>query len=205
MSAIVRASHDHDAALGLFVDVLAGTGCRPSQAARLLVERIEAALKQLADLVAGDLQCAEVSRLMRLPGSHNTKDDGWIAVEIIEQNDDRYELSDLEEWLSEQSPVLLRKDRSKAMTAGETNYFTEYAETHTFKPSVDVKARLDAMGYMAGGEANIHQTQLSVTAALLNAGQPIDNSCWPQRASWCRRREPPRRHLEASFRRTRWR
>lgn len=36
-------------------------------------ERIEASLRQLADAFGGDLQCCEVSRLMRLPGTSNTK------------------------------------------------------------------------------------------------------------------------------------
>lgn len=37
VTAFVRASYAHDGALGLYVDVLATTGCRPSQASRLLV------------------------------------------------------------------------------------------------------------------------------------------------------------------------
>src|SRR5215471_7678837 len=61
------------------------------------IERIEAALRQLADLVGGDLQCCEVSRVLRLPGTHNTKNDGWVEVEIISQTELRYELDDLEE------------------------------------------------------------------------------------------------------------
>ena len=50
VTAFVRAAYAHDAALGLYVDVLAVTGARPSQAARLVV----------ADLVAD----AKAPRLM---------------------------------------------------------------------------------------------------------------------------------------------
>jgi integrase len=40
--AIIAAAYDHDRALGLFVDVLARTGARPSQAARLTVAHLQA-------------------------------------------------------------------------------------------------------------------------------------------------------------------
>ena len=45
--------------------------------------RVEAALRQLADMVAGDLQVCEVARLMRLPGTHNTKGGEWIPVAAV--------------------------------------------------------------------------------------------------------------------------
>ena len=38
------------------------------------IERVEGLLQLLADHLGGDPACAEASRLMRLPGSHNTKD-----------------------------------------------------------------------------------------------------------------------------------
>ena len=47
------------------------------------IERIEALLRLLADHLGGDLSCAEVSRLMRLPGSHNTKDGAWHEVRVV--------------------------------------------------------------------------------------------------------------------------
>ena len=45
MSRLVAASYAHDAKLGLYVDVLATTGARPSQAARLLVEDLHGGAK----------------------------------------------------------------------------------------------------------------------------------------------------------------
>ena len=78
------------------------------------MERVEIALRQLADLVAGDLAVCEVSRVMRLPGTHNTKNDAWKEVVIASfEPDRRYDLEELEEWLSEQSPVMLRKSREQ--------------------------------------------------------------------------------------------
>ncbi len=142
------------------------------------VERIEAALKQLADLVGGDFQCAEISRVMRLVGSHNTKDGGWIPVEIVEQNDHRFELDDLEEMLSEQAPVILRKVRPPDHSLGEIdpNFFTEYAGKHAgYKPPIDVEKRLAQMTYMVDGDAGIHATQIAVTSSLLSRGYPLDD------------------------------
>ncbi|MET3842069.1 DNA-primase RepB domain-containing protein [Bradyrhizobium sp. OAE829] len=152
------------------------------------LDRIEATLRQLADLVAGDLSVCEVSRVLRLPGSHNTKNGAWHEVVITSFHPARrYEIDDMEEWLSEQSPVMLRRSRERAKTAGEymiapersrvetePDFFAEYAKRVGFKPPVNVEQRLRAMMYMAGGDNSIHTTQLSVTASLLNAGVPID-------------------------------
>jgi hypothetical protein len=108
------------------------------------MERIEAALRQLADLVAGDLAVCEVARVMRMPFSHNTKNGQWVEVEVLELNDQRYEFGDIEEWLSEQSPVMLRKKRELGKTVAETDddLFARYAKEHGFKPPIDVEKRL---------------------------------------------------------------
>jgi hypothetical protein len=64
------------------------------------VERLEGVLRQLADLVGGDLAVCEVSRLMRLPGTHNTKGGGRVPVEVaVFEPARRYELGDLEDML----------------------------------------------------------------------------------------------------------
>jgi hypothetical protein len=47
------------------------------------IERVEAALKQLADLVGGDMKVTQVAALMRLPGSHNSKWGEWNPVELV--------------------------------------------------------------------------------------------------------------------------
>jgi phage/plasmid-associated DNA primase len=141
------------------------------------IDRIEMALRQLADVVAGDLAVCEVARVLRLPGSHNTKNGAWAEVEITSFDPERrYELDDLEEWLAEQSPLMLRKQRERAVTVGETDFFSDnafyenYAKTHGIKPPIDVEARLAAMMYMGAGDSSIHLTQLAVTASLLNSG-----------------------------------
>ncbi|MCK1324224.1 hypothetical protein IVB16_17175 [Bradyrhizobium sp. 183] len=143
------------------------------------IDRLEAFYRQLSDVMAGDLAVCEVSRVMRLPGSHNSKDGALTEVEIIELHPDRrYDLEGLEEWLSEQSPVMLRKVREHALPAGAGNdtldFFAEYGKRFNLKPPIDVQQRLENMMFMAGGDASVHQTQLQCTAALLNTGVPKD-------------------------------
>ncbi|MBW5438345.1 hypothetical protein FXB41_27360 [Bradyrhizobium canariense] len=143
--------------------------------------RIEALYGQLADVVAGDPAVCEVARVMRLPGTHNTKNGENTPVEIIELHPDRrYDLEELEEWLSEQSPVMLRKSREFAVPAGvsaanDFDFFEEYGKKHGLKPPIDVQQRLEQMIYMGSGESSIHQTQLQCTAAMLNQGVPKDD------------------------------
>ena len=135
------------------------------------IDRVEQCLRQLADVVGGDTAVCEIARLMRLPGTHNTKRGAWAPVTVSSQTDLRYELDDLEEWLGEQSPVILRKQVEGAPAAD--NPFLAAAARLGFKPPLDVEQRLSQMFYMGVGEAGIHQTQLAVTASLLNSGQDV--------------------------------
>lgn len=143
------------------------------------IGRLEAFYRQLADVMAGDLAVCEVARVLRLPGTHNTKDGAFTEVEIIELHPDRrYDLEELEEWLSEQSPVMLRKVHEHALPAGAGNdtldFFAEYGKRFNLKPPIDVQQRLENMIFMGGGDSSVHQTQLQCTASLLNAGVPKD-------------------------------
>jgi hypothetical protein len=87
-----------------------------------------------------------------MPFSHNTKNGQWVEVEVLELNDQRYEFGDIEEWLSEQSPVMLRKKRELGKTVAETDddLFARYAKEHGFKPPIDVEKRLKNMVYGFG-------------------------------------------------------
>jgi len=144
-------------------------------------ERLEAVLRLLADHVAGDLQVCEVARLMRLPGTHNTKGGEWIEVIAMDTGGARHTLEDLEEWLAEAAPILRRKAGSgrglgldPSADSPNPNPFLAAAQALGWKPPVDVAARLSAMSYGGAEDAGVHATQLSVSASLLNAGNPID-------------------------------
>lgn len=135
-------------------------------------ERIEAALRQLADLFAGDLAVCEVSRLMRLPGTHNTKYGHPREVVCEFFDGPRYELDDIEDWLSETAPLLHRVSTVgtalRGSTPRETNPYLEHAKANGFSPPLDVEQALADMTF-----GNIHSTQISVSASLLNAGRDM--------------------------------
>jgi len=136
-----------------------------------MVARVEAALRRLADHLGGDPQCAEISRLMRIPGSVNYKREAPVAVRVLgDRPAARYELAELEEWLAEARPLLTRRPK-QGNGAGEP--FAAYAGNGG-KPRIDVDARLAAMRHEGAGEASIHITQCQVTAALLERGEEID-------------------------------
>ena len=92
----------------LFADTLQAT---PENIAE--VERL---LGLLADHLGADRAAAEVSRLLRLPGSHNSKGGDWIEV-VTETNGGplvRYELNDLCKWLEAVSaPAIARRPPEK--------------------------------------------------------------------------------------------
>jgi phage/plasmid-associated DNA primase len=137
-------------------------------------ERLETALRALADHFGGDTQVAEISRLMRLPGTHNTKFDSWVPVTAEITHGNRYSLEDLEGWLlTNTRPLLQRRvadgppDPSGGAPSSPTpsNPFLAAAAAQGFKPPIDVEALLAGMAL-----GNIHATQLSVSAALLERG-----------------------------------
>lgn len=139
------------------------------------VDRVELAMKQLCDHIGGDPAVTEIARLMRMPGTHNTKNGAWHDVTVVRENATcRYELDDLEEWLSEVSPVIRRKQKEGAVSEEQTNPFLAAAARLGFKPAIDVEKRLSAMSYQGVGENSVHQTQLQVSSSLLQRGHDLE-------------------------------
>ena len=133
------------------------------------IATVEGLLKSLAGAVGGDPAVCEVARLMRLPGSYNTKNGDRIPVEVITDRGLRYELDDLAEWLDNQRPVIATKVAPKP-----DNPFLAVDIPGIGGAPVDVDARLAAMRHLGAGDSAIHPTQLAVSAALLNRGVPVD-------------------------------
>jgi hypothetical protein len=137
-----------------------------------MVARVEAALRRLADHLGGDPQCAEISRLMRVPGTVNYKREVPVAVRVLQdQPAARYELAELEEWLAEARPLLTRRPKQGNGAGGA---FAAYASGNGTAPPIDVEARLAQMRHEGADDASIHKTQLQVTAALLERGEEVD-------------------------------
>ena len=131
----------------------------------------------MADLLGADPSAAECSRLLRLPGTHNTKNGEQIEVVVeISRPHLRYELDDLRDWLElAPQPLLHRRKPAAAGNGGSPdNPFLMIARQQGFKPPIDVEARLAAMQHQGPGDAGIHHTQLAVSASLLNQGLVVD-------------------------------
>ena len=145
-------------------------------------EVVDQNLRGLAEIVAGDPATCEISRLMRLPGTGNSKY-GDIRPVTIERLDPdlTYEMEGLVEWISYQRPVLTRKTIKEEtqpktrVSSTETkpeleNPFLAAAAAMGRKPRLDVTEALAAMA-----EGNIHDTQVRVSAALLGRGEDVED------------------------------
>jgi hypothetical protein len=143
------------------------------------IARIEWLLRKLANLVAGDPMVCECARLMRLPGSHNSKNGEWLKVTVIEWHKGHYALAQLEHWLSNAAVVLPRVEPPKRIQfrdlGSESDSFAQLAGEQYISAPVDIEARLAEMQHHGPGETGLHNTQLSVTAALLRRGWPVDD------------------------------
>ena len=130
--------------------------------------------RAIADILAGDTQVAQRVALMRVPGSHNTKNGKWTLVEVLEKNDRLYTVAELAKLVIE-SPVLIeRKDKPAQATGEDKNPFLQYAEEYSFKPPIDPEQRLAQMQYQGPGDTAIHATQVAVTASMLSAGTALE-------------------------------
>lgn len=135
-------------------------------------EEIDAVLKQLHGVFAGDPSVCEIARVMRLPGTHNTKTGEMRPVMLLEASGPRYELSDLQDTLDWLGPVL-RTPMSRTIATTVSDPYVDFAKRFAFKRSVDVDQRLAAMTYGAADETAIHPTRCSVSSSLVAQG--VDN------------------------------
>ena len=160
---------------------------RADQEGSLTLEAsIVAVLKQLAGILAGDVAVCDLARIMRLPGTHNTKPEVMLAngnLPVVVRTvfadwNRRYELDDLIEWLDRQLPVVTEPVRpsDKTGTAAQKkapehdNPYLAAATKLGFKPPLDVEQALSAMTLRGTGNTSIHQTQLMVSASLVAQG-----------------------------------
>jgi AAA domain len=138
--------------------------------------RVKETLKLACAHIGGDPHVAEVARLMRLPGSTNSKHGERIPVEIASYaSEPTYDLEELIDHFLGAAAVL--PEPAGQATNGHDrseNAFTEYA-TAFHKPHVDVEQRLADMKWQAPGDQGMHATQLSCTASLLRSGMAADD------------------------------
>jgi hypothetical protein len=131
-------------------------------------QRIEEMLTLACQHVGGDPHVAEVARLMRLPGSRNTRipgEDLPVTFEVVEPH--AYTLEELENAWLEAAPILpapVKKDeRPKANR-----------QDFAWEGPLEADSELEAMRFQgADGAPTIHYTQLRVAAKLTSEGRPV--------------------------------
>jgi hypothetical protein len=94
-------------------------------------------------------------------------------VKTIVKRPGCYTLAQLEAWLKDARVLLTRRHEEKTRNTSPSDFFSDFFAA--FKAPIDVDQRLAEMQHHGPGETSIHQTQLSVTAALLKRGLPIDD------------------------------
>jgi hypothetical protein len=143
-------------------------------------EYFEDALKLACAYVGGDSSATEAARLLRLPGSHNTKFGDSILVSIVANTGHSYELSDLVDFWTEAQPIMPEPVKPDAPGTG-TNNFNESSGP------VDVEARLQNMQWQGPGAARFTRRNCSVLRRCCAQGCP---SKWPWPRYWQRRARP---------------
>jgi P4 family phage/plasmid primase-like protien len=135
-------------------------------------EAIEAILKHLARVFAGDTSVCELARIMRLPGTHNHKpeviasNEGRPAlVQVMHFAPDcRYDLAQLAEWLGEQRTLVAPIQDEQALDP-----FLDAAMAAGLRQPLNVQQALADMK-LGDTEHGIHRTQVQVAAAMVSRG-----------------------------------
>lgn len=116
-------------------------------------------MQGLARIFAADRSVADLARIMRLPGTTNSKREP-VECRVIYKSDVRYEMDDLAEWVSWQPQL-----------RGEpVDPFLAAAERLGIRSSINPEEMLAGMKY----PGNVHEVQLRVTAHMATAGRPED-------------------------------
>jgi P4 family phage/plasmid primase-like protien len=112
-------------------------------------------LRGLRRIFAGDPAVCDIARIMRLPGTENSKYDAPLPVSVIHSSDRRYSLSDLKDWASWQGELI----------GEQVNPFLAAADRLGMRSAVSLED-------IAPGK--IHEVQLRVSASMVSAGRPED-------------------------------
>ncbi len=132
--------------------------------------RAERVMRALANLVGGDPAVCEVARLMRLPGSTNSKRDEAKPVMLLKIAENSASNFQQLEDMAKGEPVIEQAAKASPVTVSE---FEAYAQRAGIKAPIDTEEWLAAMRHEAG-EHGVHNTQLKVTASLISAGMPLE-------------------------------
>ena len=160
--------------------VFSGNGLHPYWWIHATVDqgdRVEAMLKQLCWAFAGDPAVCEIARVMRLPGSHNTKNGERHNVKVLSKQDTVYTLEQLEDWLGVLEEPYLHRIGEEAKTNGKGggNVWEQLGDRQSYKAPIDIDSMWNDLQYLgSGGGGNLHETELRIVASLLSRGEAVE-------------------------------
>jgi AAA domain len=171
-TAIIFSGHGYH----LYWQLKEDADARPGEAQ----QRVEEALKLAVNYVSGDAQVAEAARIMRLPGSHNTRVPGEELPVVFDEVElsRAHDLNELVDFFLEATPILptpAKKTNGNGHDAGGFDFNTDAAQSTSSGPT-DVDERLAAMRFKGAGDNAVNVTQRDVTASLTGRGRPVEET-----------------------------
>jgi hypothetical protein len=122
-------------------------------------------LNLAAKYTGGDPQVCDIARMMRVPGSKNTKTEPHLDCTTILDTGKAYDVSDLLEFFEELHPLL---PAPSARANGPTRTDIPSGNFCSSGERVDVEAMLAAMTYQGVGGTSVNDTLKRVIPSLLN-------------------------------------
>ena len=133
-----------------------------------MVARVDAVRERLTEILCGDRQVMHHAALIRRPGTHNTKDGGWLECRTLSSCGGGYDLTELEEMVAlYDRPLLTRKP---AANGGDNVAYIDFGAP---KEPVDVEERLAAMRYGGANDTGINATWWVCMGSLLRQGMSV--------------------------------
>lgn len=137
--------------------------------------RVELVTRGLARIFHGDTNACDITRVLRLPGTHNTKEGDLKPCRVLEASWTRYELEQVETFAA-LSPVLIKPEATDPVpnnppNKGDAPADDPYAAYGTnWREPFDL-GRLDRMVWK-DPDFPIHENRLRAIAKLVEQGVP---------------------------------
>lgn len=141
----------------------------------------EKMLERLCAVLAGDKSAAEVSRVLRLPGSRNSKDPDNIKLVALMKgrtlsSGKRYTVDELDAWIEESDRLLTYKPPPQKLN-GTCNGAQHHNAYQAFDDEIErpivIDDALDAMEYGGQHRNGIDDTYCSVVGAMIKRGSTV--------------------------------